>query len=221
VGSYAADPRLDYGNVTYDRRHRFLTTFLYELPFGAGKRFFANSPGLVKNIVGGWQLSGILIDQSGSWLTITEDTTDPSGTGQGGLEGNYPSSRVDALPGVSAYLSNAFKGTSPRGIAEPLFLNAAAFAVPPNNIGRWGTEPVGYLTGPGQNVVSLSMLKNIKFSEHMRLQLGCAAANLLNHANYGNPATDLSKAQFGEITSFQSNESGGPRFLQFSARIIF
>jgi len=221
VGSYAFDPRLDYGNVTYDRRHRFLNTFLYELPFGANKRFLATSPAVVKNIAGGWQLSGIIIDQSGSWLTIAEDTTDPSGTGQGGLEGNYPSSRVDIVPGVSPYLSNAFKGTSPRGVAEPLSLNTAAFAVPPSNIGRWGTEPVGYLTGPGQNVVSLSMLKNIYLSEHAKLQLGCSAANVLNHANYGNPATDVSKAQFGEITSFQSNESGGPRFLQFTARAIF
>jgi hypothetical protein len=207
--------------VTYDRRRRFLATFLYELPFGEKKPFLATSPAVVRKIAGGWQLAGIVVDQTGSWLTLTEDTTDPSGTGQGGLEGNYPSSRVDIVPGVSPYLSNSFKGTSPRGVAEPLFLNSAAFVAPPNNIGRWGTEPVGYLTGPGQNMISLSMFKNIVFSEHMRMQLGCSAANVLNHANFGNPTTDISSAKFGEITSFQSNESGGPRFLQFTARVIF
>src|SRR5207302_9260418 len=50
AGGVATDPQnidLDYGNVSFTRRNRFLTTFLYELPFGRNALF------------GGWQLSGV------------------------------------------------------------------------------------------------------------------------------------------------------------------
>ncbi len=56
-GNFVTDrfhPGLDYGNVSYDRRHRFLTTYLYELPFGRGKRYL-NTSSIMNTLVGGWQ----------------------------------------------------------------------------------------------------------------------------------------------------------------------
>src|SRR6185437_8764416 len=61
--------------------------------------------------------------------------------------------------------------------AQPLFI-VGCCSNRPISQERWGTEPVGYLTGPGQNVVSLSMFKNMTFTENARLQLGCSAANV-------------------------------------------
>ena len=61
-GNWVSDknnPRLDYGNVMFDRRHRVLATFLYQLPFGKGATFLANSNRLVDTLVGGWQLGGV------------------------------------------------------------------------------------------------------------------------------------------------------------------
>jgi hypothetical protein len=62
----------DYGNVAFDRRHRLLTTFLYELPFGTGKTFAYNS-GLLNTVTGGWQLGGVAVLQSGPFLTLPDD----------------------------------------------------------------------------------------------------------------------------------------------------
>ena len=61
-GNWVSDknnPRLDYGNVMFDRRHRVLTTFLYQLPFGKGATFLSNSDRLMDAAVGGWQLGGV------------------------------------------------------------------------------------------------------------------------------------------------------------------
>jgi hypothetical protein len=73
-------PNLDYGNVIFDRRYRFLTTYLYELPFGKGKRFLGSVPGALNAVVGGWQWGGVLVFQSGPFLTPIQITNDSAGT---------------------------------------------------------------------------------------------------------------------------------------------
>jgi hypothetical protein len=234
AGTWGADPRLDYGNVTYDRRHRLLTTFLYELPFGNGKRFLNGGNPAVQSIAGGWQLSGILVDESGSFIQVTDSKIDPSGTGQGGLEGNYVASRLDIVRGISPRVASGTfvpyaTAHSPRGAAEHVFLNSAGFSIPANNIGRFANEPVGYTTGPGEQVFSLAVKKSIDFPEDIHLELGCAAANLLNHKNYSNPSASLSSATsfpstFGAISSLLANssgEAGGPRIVQLTGRLTF
>ena len=70
------DPRLDYGNVMFDRRNRFLATFLYQLPFGKGATFLANSNRLVDTLVGGWQLGGVTVFQTGAFLTMSQVSVD-------------------------------------------------------------------------------------------------------------------------------------------------
>ena len=81
-GSFVTDrfhPRLDYGNVAYDRKHRFLATYLYSLPFGKGQKLL-NSGALLNKFVGDWQIGGVAILQSGPFLTPFESSTDPAGT---------------------------------------------------------------------------------------------------------------------------------------------
>ena len=73
------DPHLDYGNVAFTRRQRFLTTGLYQLPFGRDRTFFSTANGAVNGLIGGWELSGVLLFQSGPFLTITVPGSDPSG----------------------------------------------------------------------------------------------------------------------------------------------
>jgi hypothetical protein len=234
AGTWGANPRYDYGNVTYDRRHRLLNTFLYELPFGSGKKFLTTGSPVLAEIVGGWQVAGIVVDESGSFIQVTDSKIDPSGTGQGGREGNYVTSRVDVVPGISphaptnTYLPQSV-AHSPRGASEHEFLNVAAFSIPANNIGRFANEPVGFMTGPGQQNVSLSMKKVFAFPEQIHLELGCAAANVLNHKNFGNPSVSSSSAtsfpaSLGAINSLLSNtsgEAGGPRILQITGRLTF
>jgi hypothetical protein len=199
---------LDYGNVPFTRKNRVLVTFLYELPFGKGKSMLNTNP-LLSQIVGGWELSGVLLFQSGPWLTVTVPGADPSGTG---FATNVGNGRADIVSGQSLYAAN-------QSISN--WLNKAAFVVPQNNIGRWGDAPEGDIQGPGTQSISLSMMKSIIFSESTRFQVGAQAANLFNHANYAPPNTTFNTASYGTISSLQTAEGAGPRVIQITARFTF
>jgi hypothetical protein len=203
------DKQIDYGNVAYSRRHRFLTTFLYQLPFGTQGSLVKHANKALDEIIGGWELAGVLLYQSGPFLTVTVPGADPSGTGFPLLIGN---GRADIVSGVPLYAANQ---------TPQQWLNPAAFAVPPNNIGRYPTAPVGNITGPGTQAISLSLTKAVKFTETVRLQIGGQAANLLNHVNYAPPNTTFNTASFGTISNVQSAEGAGPRQLQITARFTF
>jgi hypothetical protein len=201
-----SDFRLDYGNVAFTRRNRFLGTFLYQLPFGKGSL----SAGRIANpIVQGWELAGVLLFQSGPFLTVSVSGADPAGVGFPQIEGN---GRADIVSGVSVYPTN-------QGISQ--WLNPAAFAVPPNNIGRFPDSPVGVAQGPGTQSVSLSLLKTVQIKEKYRIQLGAQTANLFNHPNYSPPNTTFNTSAFGTITSLQSAEGAGPRTIQGTFRVSF
>jgi hypothetical protein len=200
---------LDYGNVPYTRRNRVLVTFLYELPFGKGKTMLNGLNPVVDRIVGGWELAGVLLFQSGPWLTVTVPGADPSGTG---FATNVGNGRADIVAGQSLYATNPTLNN---------WLNKAAFVVPQNNIGRWGDAPEGDIQGPGTQSVSISMMKSIRFTENMRFQIGAQAANLFNHPNYAPPNTTYNTASFGTISALQTAEGAGPRTLQITARFSF
>jgi hypothetical protein len=210
VLSNPADPMLDYGNVSFTDRQRFLATFLYELPIGKGRRFAANSSKLVDGIIGGWEISGVIVAQTGPFMTITAPG-DPSGTGFNVLQGD---GRADTVAGVSPYAGQSLSQ----------WINPAAFAIAPNNIGRFGDSPIGSVVGPGEQVVSLSLLKRVSLNERVRMQVGAAAANAFNHPNYAIPGIlDLGYvgSGFGQISNLQTAEGAGPRSIQLTGRITF
>ena len=203
-------PGLDYGNTAYTHRHRFLATFLYELPFGKGKRFGANSNTFVDGVLGGWQVAGVIVAQSGPYMTILAPG-DPSGTGFNLLQGD---GRADTVPGVSPYAGQSLNQ----------WINPAAFATAPNNIGRFGDSQVGSVLGPRETVVSLSLFKHVALTERIRMEIGGAAANLFNHPNYAVPGIlDLASvgSGFGQISNLQTAEGAGSRSIQITGRITF
>jgi len=202
---------LDNGNVPFTRRQRFLATFVYDLPFGKGKLLGGNTSALMDRIIGGWELAGVLLFQTGPFMTVVAPGADPSGTGFS----LHASGRADIVPGQPLY---------PTHQTIYNWINPAAFTVPPNNVGRWPTAPVGDVVGPGTQVVSLSMFKAVSVKERFRVQLGVSAANLLNHPNYSTPNLSLGNPSFGIISSLQgasTGEGSGPRSLQLGARVTF
>ncbi|MFP5277820.1 MAG: carboxypeptidase regulatory-like domain-containing protein [Acidobacteriota bacterium] len=203
-------PGIDYGNVSYDRRHRFLGTFIYNLPFGAGQRFKLPSRA-ADNLLGSWQLGGVLLFQTGPFLTPYEGTTDPAGTNILSLLGV---TRTDIDRTVSPYASGNVGGL-------PVSLNVNAFPIPGNNIGRYGNAPVGSVTGPGTQSVSLSLLKSFVIREGAQLHLGLEAANALNHRNYDIPNVQVDSGAFGQISGLQYAEGAGPRMLMLTGRFTF
>jgi TonB dependent receptor len=208
-GGYSTDtydPYLDYGNVAYTRRQRFLATFLYATSSHTGKRWLDQA-------VGGWELAGVLTFQTGAFLTVIVPGADPSGTNfANSYDNSTGASRPDIVPGVSIAPTN-------QGIHN--WINPAAFATPPNNIGRFGNDPIGNVVGPGTQGVNLSIYRSFKLHERVALRLGASSSNALNHPNYGVPNLTLGTAPFGTISSLQSAEGAGPRAIQLGGRLTF
>jgi hypothetical protein len=202
------DPNLDKGNVAFTRRHRYLTTALYQLPFGKNRTFFSTTNSLVDGLIGGWEVSGVFLFQSGPFLTITVPGSDPSGTGFDNLNPVRP----DRVPGVPFTVAH-------KGLAQ--WLNPAAFTVPPNNIGRFGNSAVGSVPGIGTEAISFSLIKSVNVGEGVRVQGGIQAANLFNHVNYEQPNTTFNVGGFGQVYNVQGAEGAGPRAVQITARVTF
>jgi hypothetical protein len=201
---------LDYGNVSFTHQSRFLSTFLYELPFGKKGMFLNKANAFVDGIVGGWQLSGVMLFQTGPFMTVIAPGADPAGNNS---ENESGAGRADIVPGVPLYPAN-------QSVHE--WINPAAFVKPANNIGRIGDSPVGSVIGPGTQAVSLSLFKSFSILEKARLQIGAAAANALNHPNYATPGNlSVGTSGFGSITNVQSQENGGPRSLMVTGRLTF
>jgi carboxypeptidase family protein len=205
---------LDYGNVSYTRKNRFLATYLYEFPVGPGKKFLSH--GVAGTVLGGWEAAGVLLFQSGPFLTASIPGADPSGTGYANRCGC--NGRPDIVTGVSPYATNQSASN---------WLNAAAFAAPPTpppgekSLGRFGTAPVGSMQGPGTQAVSLSLIKTIKFAEKASVQIGAETTNLFNKVNFAPPNTTLNTKAFGTISAVQTAEGSGPRAIQLTARVSF
>jgi hypothetical protein len=221
-GSFLTDrfhPRLDYGNVIYDRRHRFLATYLYALPFGRNQRWFSTGS-LADALAGGWQLAGVTVIQSGPFLTPYEQAVDPANTN---ILTTVGQTRPDQVRNISPYAAHRTTNQWLNPAAFP-YLNLQTFDPVTKTeigIGRFGNAPVGGIVGPGTAIFSLSMMKNFSLYRQSKFQLGVEAANLFNHRNYEPPNMQVDSGGFGTITALQTAEGAGPRNLELSGRITF
>jgi len=216
-GSYLTDrfhPGLDYSNVIYDRRHRFLVTYLYDLPFGKGQAWL-NTGSALNGFVGGWQLAGVTIFQSGPFLTPYQQSVDPANTN---ILTTVGQARPDQLTGVSVYAPQRTTAQWLNPNAFPYLNLQIASGV---GIGRFGNAPVGGVIGPGTANFSLSLMKAIALREKAKFQFGLEAANVFNHRNYEPPNMQVDSSGFGSITALQTAEGTGPRSLELSGRITF
>jgi hypothetical protein len=216
-GSFLTDrfhPGIDYGNVTYDRRHRLLATWMYDLPLGKGQHWLNAGSGL-NRLVGDWQLAGVIILQSGPFLTPFQQSVDPANTN---ILTTVGQARPDRLKGVSLF---APQRTTAQWLNPNAFPYMNLQSAAGNGIGRFGNAPVGGVVGPGTDNFSLSLMKNLAITEKSKFQFGLEAANLFNHRNYEPPNMQVDSSGFGSITALQTAEGAGPRSLELSGRITF
>ena len=219
-GSYLTNrfqPGLDYGNVIYDRKHRLLGTWLYDLPFGRNQRWLS-SGGALNRFVGDWQLAGVVVLQSGPFLTPYESTTDPAGTN---ILTTVGQTRSDLLPHMPIYPA---RRTTSEWLVRPQQQPSdpsSAFAIPADNRGYFGTAGVGSVVGPGTANFSLSLAKSMSLTEKSKILFSVAAANVFNHRNYEPPNMQVDSGGFGTISALQTAEGAGPRSLELTGRITF
>jgi hypothetical protein len=204
------NPRYDYGDVGFTRRHRWLTTSLYELPVGRGKRFGGDMPRVLNAIVGNWQTTGILLIQSGPYLTPNyQGGTDPSGTNANtnGNAGQRPDRVCNG--NISNPTANGYFQTS-------------CFVIPPSDIGRFGNAGVGILKGPGTVNLDAGLAKIFPLTDKLRLRFEATAVNALNHGNLGIPDLNIANpSDFGVVHSSQYVEGEGARSIQLGLRLAF
>jgi hypothetical protein len=202
-------PEDDYGPVPFTRRHRFVATFLYELPFGRGRTFGAGMGRPLDLLAGGWDVAGVTLAQSGSFLTPSFTGGDPSGTGAN-VRGFTSTTRPDQVGD-----GNLDNPTVER------FFDRAAFVIPADDIGRYGNAPVGSLIGPRTKVFSMTIGKNFPVAGPSRMRFEAAFSNLFNSENFGLPNRNVRSGQFGLITNTQTVDQAAPRTVQFSLRYSF
>ncbi len=190
-----------------------LTTVLYQLPFGRGATFLSSSGRLMDAAVGGWQLGGVLVFQSGAFMTIGQSSVDSANTG---ILNTLGVARADVVPGVG---SRAVKGLT--NSAGPVYINPNAFTLPPVNAGRFGTSSVGNVVGPGTDAVSLSLIKSIKITEQLQFQFGAQAANALNHRNYDVPNQYVDECRVWNDFRFADRGRRWSRNVEITGGLVF
>jgi hypothetical protein len=182
----------------FDTRNRIVTSLLYELPFGKGKRFL-NTGGIANQVLGGWNLSSIItIQPLGFPLTVMDG--DVSNVG-GGFDRPNATGQGTAL------------ARDRRTVFE--WFNTGAYVQQPDftfgNVGR------NTVIGPGIVEWDFSTLKNFHFTESRFLQFRFEAFNFLNHPNWGDPDTYLPDGTFGQIASTRT----AMRQIQLSLKLVF
>ena len=232
-GTDSYDRHLDYGNVSGTRRHRSLTTTIYDLPIRRGRRFGSGMGRLADFLVGGWQTSNIFLWQSGPFLTAYQPagTIDPSGTGSGTYVGGA-AQRPDRIGNANSsrhdrnhwFNNNAFACPGRTGYSSLFPVNGATpcdVGTGTLPIGRYGTESVGDLHGPGTVSVSSGLSKVFVITEGVRLRPEGTFTNVLNHTNLADPQLDITQANFGQITQARGSDFDGNRTGQLSLRLEF
>lgn len=202
-----------------DAPHRVTASGIYELPFGRGRRFGGSWGRTADALIGGFQIQGIYIYQTGTPLTLGNsyfngDLRD--------LDLQVNSSRIGAI-GTSNVSDNVF-GTNindtgfytlPNGTIVPFNDSRLELA---QNI-RTLPSRSGNLRNQAINQFDFSVLKNFAFTENVRLQLRGEIINAFNKAQFFGPNLDPRTNTFGRVTNTDVNVL--PRELQLGIKLIF
>jgi hypothetical protein len=232
------DPTANRGVSDFDRTHRFVFSYVWEMP----KPAFAGQSSPGRLVFWNWQSSAILTAMSGLPIDI-EDTG--AGDLYGIAKGTNPLARPNLVAGMSCRdaLRNIPDGYffNPGVFARPLVAAAqtipssggtATASAPGTDIGNVGRN---CLRGPRQVNLDFSLMKSFPVSESEVFQFRAEFFNLLNHPNFANPISNLNAlvasggridpitgkvlnaGNFGRIISTGNN----PRIIQFALKFNF
>jgi carboxypeptidase family protein len=190
------NPQLDRGLSAFDLRHRFVTSFDYELPF------FRSSAKAVQHVLGGWRWSGIVTLQSGRPFTVA-DSADPN------RDGDTVADRTNVIRDPN--LPNDQRTTA-------RWFDTAAFQ-------RFTTAQAPHLGNAGRNIVfsdgvinfDMGLTKAFSFGTEKAFEVRWEVFNLFNHPNYGVPVNDFNSPNFGRVLSTTTTE----RQMQFGFKFVF
>ncbi|MFN0109737.1 MAG: hypothetical protein ACKVZH_12860, partial [Blastocatellia bacterium] len=198
--------RNERGEEASNVPHRFVLSALWELPIGKG-RWINLDNSLADVVLGGWQFNTITTIVAGTPLVIRGAS-------------NGLADRPDLVGSLA--LPSGFTDTTPQlGV---LWFNTAAFLNPA--LYTFGSTPntISQFRNPGAMIFDVSVFKNFRLTEKLKLQFRGEAFNAPNHVNLGFPGTGFSpnasgvnaSTSLGRITSARD-----PRQFQLGLKVIF
>jgi hypothetical protein len=185
--------QMDRGLSDFDTRHRFVGSFVWQLPR------LAHSNLLLRHAAGGWEVTGLVSMQSGPPLTILA-----------GKDQSQTNLRDRAVINGAPY------GPGACGSAAPCvdYLNVSSFALPA--AGGFGNVGKALLRGPNLINTDAGFSKNFAVRERLQLQMRAEFFNFFNRVNFNNPGSSVSGGGFGSIRS-----AGDPRIGQLALKLLF
>jgi hypothetical protein len=166
-----------------------VTSWVYQLPFGRGRKMMASAPRVVDALLGGWESDGIWTWRSGLPVTIAS----PACTNC--MLGGDRSIRANVVPGISPGVSN------PSALG---WFNPAAFALQTTPYGTAGRDTIW---GPGVRQWDLGFAKSFSLSERRYFQFRGELFNAFNNVNYAPPISTVGSAGFGTITAARAGRN--------------
>ena len=236
VGGNQLDARANRGISDFDRTHRFVLSYLWDLPSPA---FVARSS-TGRLLLSNWQVAGIITAMSGLPIDIVDG-------GAGSLYG-FSGVLTFARP---SWAQGANTRTAISNVPAGYFFNPFAFVRPvvpagqliPSSNGTARADTLGtdfgnvgrnVLRGPGQTNVDFSIIKRFPLSESKNLEFRAEFFNLFNHVNFANPLSNFNAVPFasinpstGQITGDPGDfgritaTSNNPRLIQFALKLNF
>ena len=203
-------PNSWYGNSDFDVRNRISASYVYELPFGHGKRMLQSGPAAWA--LGNWTTSGVYTFYSGhpfqaDWSS-ENNYLDPYGFATAVPNQQAP---VHYIHKQGCWLYNSANSACSQygtGLSTP-FTDPGNYTI--GNVGR------NTLLGPHTSLFDFALYKDIPLTERTNMQIRWEVFNLANTPVFGQPSGNASSSSFGDITSL----SADPRVMQFAARFNF
>jgi hypothetical protein len=191
-------------------------SYVYDLPFGKGKRFAAQN-GVVDFLVGGWQMTGILTMQTGRPFTVV------TGTDQSGTAGNNDRPNIIGDWRVSNPSPTRWFNPCTR-LANGTLRNCAAGDTPAweqNAAGTFGNAGRNILRGDGLHNFDLGVSRFFRVTERQQFQFRAEVFNLTNHPNFFFPNNSLASTALSTIGRAANTGTGAQRQIQFALKYLF
>jgi hypothetical protein len=202
------DPKADWAECYFDAKHLLSAYAVYEIPFGRGKKWGSNMNGVANAVVGGWSIDPIISLHTGFPLALYDFGADQTGTNSRGLRPD-----CGAGSGRTFGRRNAFDPGSGAYIGYQYF-DPTPYTKPA--VGSFGSCPAqGPIRGPGYADVDISLQKDFRIKESVKLQFRTDFINSFNRVNLNTPATALGSGM-GIINTAQQ-----PRNIQFALKLYY
>jgi hypothetical protein len=195
------DPRADKGRSSDDARHRWVTSYVYQVPLGKGRSYLSSANPVLDGFVGGWQLAGVVTLMSGMPWSASQPGN--RANRDAGIE--RPDRVCDGNLGSARTLAKWFDTSC--YVLSPLY-----------KLGNAGRNTI---EGPGLVNLDLNLSKDFTIREQKRLQFRAEFFNLTNTPYFGKPGRTLGTATFGNITGLARGGTSNTRTIQLALKFIF